>query len=102
MKNKMNKLESLEVRICKREESSGNEQFFVQLVRTDEKSHGAILDYDCFQTKHLDKKTCLEHAWFSASMLARFCGLSSMNEILLYCLNEQEKEIITKALYLKW
>lgn len=98
----MKKLEVLEVRICKMEESSGNKQFFVQLVRTDEKFHGAVLDYNCFQTKHFDKNECLDRAWFSASMLARFAGLQSIDEVLLYNLTDEETETIKKALYLRW
>ena len=102
MKEKMKKLDNLEVSICKMKESSGNEQFFVRLVRTDEKLHGSILEYDCFQTKNLDKQVCLERAWFSVSMLARFCGLSSMDEVILKNLTDEETEIIKKSLYLKW
>ena len=98
----MKKLANLEVSICKMKESSGNEQFYVRLVRTDEKLHGSILEYDCFQTKHLDKTECLNRDWFSTSMLARFCGLSSMEEVTLNGLTEDETEIIKKALYLKW
>ena len=98
----MKKLDSLEVSICKMSESSGNDQFYVNLVRTDEKQHGSTLNYDCFQTKHLDKKECLERAWFTASMVARFCGLSSMEEIQLRNLTDEETEIIKKALYLRW
>lgn len=98
----MNKLDNLEVKICKMSESSGNEQFYVNLVRTDEKKHGSTLNYDCYQTKHLDKKECLERAWFTASMVARFCGLSSMEEIILMGLTDEETEIIKKALYLRW
>lgn len=98
----MKKLDNLEVIICKMKESSGNEQFYVRLVRTDEKLHGSTLEYDCFQTKHLDKKECLERAWFSTSMLARFCGLSSMDEVILKGFTDEETEIIKKALYLKW
>lgn len=101
-KEKLNKLEHLEVSICKMKESSGNEQFFVRLLRTDEKTHGSILEHDCFQTKYLDKNVCLERAWFSASMVARFCGLSSMDDIILLGLDEKETEIMKKALYLKW
>ena len=98
----MKKLDNLEVKICKMSESSGNEQFYVNLVRTDEKKHGSTLNYDCYQTKHLDKKECLERAWFTASMVARFCGLSSMEEIILVGLTDEETEIIKKALYLRW
>ena len=98
----MKRFDNVDVSICKMQESSGNEQFYVRLVRTDEKQHGSILDYDCFQTKHLDKKECLERAWFSSSILARFCGLSSMDEIKFGNLNEEEKEIIKSSLYLKW
>lgn len=101
-KEKLSKLDNLEVHICKMKESSGNEQFYVRLVRTDEKIHGSILDYDCFQTKYLDKKECLERAWFLSSMLARFCGLSSMDEIILRGLNDEEIEIIKKSLYMRW
>lgn len=102
MKNKPKKLDHLEVHICKMKESSGNEQFYVRLVRTDEKTHGSILEYDCFQTKHLDKKECLERSWFSASMIARFCGLSSMDEVKILNTTEEETEIIKNALYLRW
>ena len=105
MKNeeKMKKLANVEVSICKLSESSGNEQFYVRLVRTDEiKFHGSVLEYDCFQTKFLDKKKCLEHAWFSASMVARFCGLSSMAEVVLHNLTVEESETIKNSLYLQW
>lgn len=102
MKDKMKKLDILEVHICKREESSGNEQFFVRLSRTDEKTHGSILEYNCFQTKHLEKKECLDRAWFSASMVARFVGLSSMDEVILQNFTVEETDIIKKALYLRW
>ena len=98
----MKKLDNLEVSICKMSESSGNDQFYVNLVRTDEKKHGSTLNYDCFQTKNLDKKECLERAWFTASMLARFCGLSSMEEVTLKNLTDEETEIIKQALYLRW
>jgi len=102
MKEKMKKLDNVEVSICKMSESSGNEQFFIRLVRTDEKIHGSILEYECFQTKHLDKEECLNRAWFSASMVARFCGLSSMEEVILRNMTNEETEIIKKALYLRW
>lgn len=50
--------------------------------RTDEKTHGSHLNYNCFQTNILTKE-CLERAWFTASMVARFAGLSSMDEVIL-------------------
>jgi len=102
MKEKMKKLDNVEVSICKMKESSGNEQFYVRLDRTDEKLHGSTLEYDCFQTKHLDKEECLKRAWFSAGMLARFCGLSSMEEVVLKNLTDEETKTIKEALYLKW
>lgn len=98
----MKKLDNVEVAICKMKESSGNEQFYVRMQRTDEKTHGSNLEYECFQTKHLDKKECLERAWFSTSMLARFCGLASMDEVKLINFDEEETAIIKKALYLRW
>jgi hypothetical protein len=101
-KPKMKKLNNVEVKICKMSESSGNEQFFVRLARTDETTHGSILDYDCFQTKHLDKNECLERAWFSSGMLARFCGLSSMDEIIFVGVSDDEAMVMKEALYLKW
>jgi hypothetical protein len=61
-----------------------------------------VLEYECFQTKHLAKKECLERAWFSVSMLARFAGLSSMEEVKLQGLTDEEIEIMKKALYLRW
>lgn len=98
----MIKLEHLIVNICKMQESSGNQQFFVRMQRTDDKSHGSILDYECFQTKYLDKTECLKRAWFSASILARFCGLTSMDEIKLLGIEEEEVKILKEAHYLKW
>lgn len=96
----MKKIDNIQVSICKLVESSGNEQFYVRLVRTDEKSHGSILEYDCFQTKHLSKEECLSRSWFSASIVARFCGLSSMDEVNLYNLSEDEIALIKKAMHL--
>ena len=102
MKEKMKKLDILAVNICKMSESSGNDQFYVNLVRTDEKKHGSKLNYSCFQTKHFSHQECLERAWFTASMLARFCGLSSMDEVKLIKFTDDETIAIKKALYLQW
>lgn len=98
----MKKLDNVEVTICKMNESSGNEQFYLRLVRTDEKEHGSVLEYECYQTKNLEKKECLKRAWFSASMVARFAGLASMDEVKLQGFSEEETEMIKKALYLRW
>lgn len=102
MKDKMKKLDNVEVHILKMKESSGNEQFYIRLIRTDENSHGSILEYDCFQTKHLEKKECLSRAWFSASVVARFAGLSSMEDIILTRMDIEEIEEMKKAFYLRW
>lgn len=102
LKEHMKKLDNVEVCICKMSESSGNEQFYVRLHRTDEKAHGSVLEHDCFQTKNLDKKQCLERAWFTASFMARFCGLSSMDEVVLQGFNDEETAIIKKALFMRW
>lgn len=98
----MQKLENMVVNICKMQESSGNQQFFVRIQRTDDRSHGSTLDYDCFQTKHLDKNECLSRAWFSASILARFCGLNSMDEITIFGMDEEEIQTLKKSHYLRW
>lgn len=83
-------------------ESSGNEQFYVRLFRNDaEKGKlftNAILEHSCWQTKHLDKKECLERAWFDASYLARFVGLSTMDDVKIIGLEDDEKEILKKAM----
>ena|ERR1044071_972917 len=94
----MKRLNDVEVKIVKMKESSGNEQFFVRLVRTDEVQsissvHG-ILEYNCWQTKTVDKNTCLKNAWFCASLLARFAGLTSMEEVKLCNFDEEEKTLI--------
>lgn len=94
----MKRLNDVEVKIVKMKESSGNEQFFVRLVRTDEVKkifsvHGT-LEYHCWQTKNVDKHTCLKNAWFDASLLARFAGLSSMEEVKLCNLDEEEQALI--------
>jgi len=97
----MSKLPEVSVRILKMCESSGNEQFFVRLVRNDatngKLAHYGILEHSCWQTKHLDKDTCLDRAWFDASYLARFVGLSTMDEVEIVGLSEEEKEKMKKA-----
>ena len=97
---KMKKIDILAVNICKMSESSGNDQFYVNLVRTDEKKHGSTLNYNCFQTKHFSHQECLERAWFTASIVARFCGLSSMDEVNLYNLSDDEIVLIKKSMHL--
>lgn len=90
----MEKLEQVEVNILKMRESSGNEQFFVRLVRNDKDSgiacNDGVLEYACFQTKHLSKDECLQRAWFSASFAARFIGLKTMKGVILINCDEEE------------
>jgi len=98
----MKKLEEVDVRIVKMRESSGNEQIFVRLVRNDGSKSAfctsSILEYSCWQTKHLDKQQCLERAWFDASMLARFVGLENMDSVQILGLNEDEEDILKKSI----
>lgn len=99
MKDKMKKLANVEVTIYKIGEShlamSNSLLIWLEMM----KINMVTLNYQCFQTKHLDKKKgkCLEHAWFSASMVARFCGLSSMEEVNLKYLTDEETEIVKKV-----
>ncbi len=102
----MHKIEVVEVNIVKMKESSGNEQFYVRLVRNDvDKSFFSthnILEHSCWQTKHLTKEECLSRAWFDASYLARFVGLESMDEVVILGLDDSEKEILKKTRTLKF
>lgn len=102
MTEKLNKISELEVQILKMNESSGNELFFVRLIRTDNKKEGIFnqvhLDYSCWQTKTLEKEEALSRAWFDASFLARFIGLNSMDDVKLERLNEEEIEILKNSL----
>ncbi len=95
------RLDSIDVHIIKMRESSGNEQFFIRLVRTDgvKKTFdtSSYLEYNCWQTKTLPKDECLQRAWFDASMLARFSGLSSMDEVKLFGLDDDEIKILKSS-----
>ena len=102
----LNKMSNIQLSIYKATESSGNQQFFCRANRLDEKNLqpkdklAALLELACFQTKHLSKEECLSRSWFSASIVARFCGLSSMDEVNLYNLSEDEIALIKKAMHL--
>lgn len=99
----MTKIENIQVKITKMTESSGNIQFFVRMQRTDvsgRDSLSGMLEYQSFQTKNSPLETCLSHAWFAASFLARFVGLSSMDEIILENILPEEKEILLKSYHL--
>lgn len=87
----------LQVVIIKMKESSGNEQFFVQLRHKG--CNGILrscnsLDYHCHQTMVQSNEVntvekCLEHSWFSASMLSRFIS-SSKEDVVIIGLTEEE------------
>jgi len=99
------KLKDVTVRILKMKESSGNEQFFIQLIRTDIKGgffSTNHLNHSCWQTKNLKKEECLSRAWFDASFLARFVGLESMEEVKLVGFEDEEIETLKQSLCLKW
>lgn len=103
---KLDKLPNVEVKIVKMRESSGNEQFFVRLVRTDFGDDpfflDGILEHNCWQTQKsgLSKKECLGRAWFDAGFLARFVGLKSMSEVLLVGFDEEETAILKSSMTL--
>ena len=102
-KEKPKRLKDVSVRILKMKESSGNEQFFIQLVRNDIKGgFGSCnhLEHSCWQTKDFKKEECLSRAWFDASFLARFVGLETMDEVLLVGLDESEEKTLKSSLAL--
>ena len=70
-------MQNVKVKIVKAKESSGNIQFFVRAIRDhDNREHflDALLEYQCFQTKHFDQEECIKRALFSARYLLRFFG----------------------------
>lgn len=71
------KIENVKLQIVRATESSGNVQFFVRAVRTDDTKtlFGNLLDYHCHQTKHnLTEDECVDRAMFSLTYLVRFFG----------------------------
>lgn len=69
------------VLIVKMNESSGNVQFFVRAVRTDltdtlDQATKGVLEYQCFQTKHMSVEECISRAVFTAGYLLRFFDLT--------------------------
>lgn len=102
-KEKLPRMTNVEVRIVKMCESSGNEQFFVRLVRTDAENAyftDGILEHACWQTKNLEKAECLSRAWFDAGFLARFVSLNSVDDIVLINIDEDEKAILKSSMTL--
>lgn len=92
----------MEVQIVKMKESSGNEQFYTRLIRTDSEKKSlfnqATLEHSCWQTKNLKKEDCISRAWFDASYLARFIGLNSMSEVQILGLEDEEIVILKSSL----
>lgn len=89
----------VKVVILKMKESSGNEQFFVRLVRVDGDSdflNQKVLELSCWQTKFLNKDECMGRAWFDASDAARFLGHKNMDKVELMNMTDLEREDIKK------
>lgn len=104
----MNNLKDLlEIVIVKMKESSGNEQFFVQLRHKDCKGildTYKILSHGCHQTmvqRNVVRtvEDCLERAWFDASMLSRFIS-SSEKDIKILGLSDYELECLKQQVWL--
>lgn len=97
----------LQVVIIKMKESSGNEQFFVQLRhKTCESSLdiNKILNHGCHQT--IVQRTvvrtveqCLERAWFDASMLSKFI-FSTKEDVKILGLSEDEMNYMKQQIWL--
>lgn len=85
-------------------ESSGNEQFFVRMIRKDGytgmQSIDAVVEYSCHQTKYLAREECLERAWWDASYLARFVGLTSLDEVEISNLTDEEIAVMKASITL--
>lgn len=106
------RLANVDVHILKMRESSGNVQFFTRLVRTDIDDDSFMmvsgLDNSCWQTKNFLKDStqekahivCMERAWFDASMLARWVGLESMDDVKLIGLSDEEQVAIKEFMTL--
>lgn len=96
------KIAELEVQIVKMKESSGNEQFFIRMIRNDSAKKSLFdqptLEHSCWQTKNLSREECLSRAWWDASYLARFVGLNSMEEVKIIGLEEEEISILKSSL----
>lgn len=104
-KTPLPKIAEVDVQIVKMSESSGNDQFFVRMVRNDCTnffSTSGQLEHSCWQTlkNKLSKEECLARAWFDAGFLARFVGLKSLSEIKVLGLDEEEEKILRSSMTL--
>lgn len=94
----LDRIEQLYIQILRMEESSGNIQIFVRLKRKDDVGlFGETLEYNCFQTKHLDYKDCLERAWFSATSVCNFIGCTP-EDIVITGLTNEDQETMKQGL----
>ena len=94
------KIENITLQILRMDESSGNIQIFVRAKRADDNSSKLFqetLEYQCFQTKHIEYKECLSRAWFSATELCNFFG-HHPDDIVFYGLNESDIKTIKSSL----
>lgn len=74
-------------------ESSGNELFFVRLVKVKDDKINMIndcLEIACWQTSDLSKKECLERAWLDASDVAKFLNYNNMDQVELLNMTNEE------------
>lgn len=104
-KTPLSKIAEVDVQIVKMSESSGNDQFFVRMVRNDCTnffSTSGQLEHSCWQTlkNKLSKEECLARAWFDAGFLARFVGLKSLSEIKVLGCDEEEEKILRSSMTL--
>lgn len=91
-------MNNVKIQIVKASESSGNIQFFVRAVRTDFSDKDwldGLLEYECFQTKHLSKEECLHRCAFSVNYLLKFFS-KSVDDIELRRFDDSEKDIFYK------
>ena len=75
------KIENVTLQILRMDESSGNIQIFVRAKRADDnpsKLFQETLEYQCFQTKHIQYKECLSRAWFRQQCYVIFLGIIQM------------------------
>jgi hypothetical protein len=104
-KTPLSKIAEVDIQIVKMSESSGNDQFFVRMVRNDSESFFSTsgqLAYSCWQTikDELSKEECLARAWFDAGFVARFVGIKSLSEIKVLGLDEEEEKILRSSMTL--
>lgn len=93
---------NMKCQIVKMKESSGNVQYFIQLVNNEKTSKVGYksITVMSFETKYeISEKSCMKKAWFEASRYKNFLN-QSMNDIQLVHFETSDIDFITKQLHI--